>query len=571
MHEHPQMKEESKVMMDDKHEYGGANKITPSFDSSLKKQQYKEHEYESGSNNVIKTNNNKITINFKDTTNKSKMDISSTLINSAQNTNLSTPKNAKNLNVDEGNMTKNNFIINSKKPSVNISLTGATTKNNSRKVSEEKALKEHHKASNIVNYNNTILNSQNKISGVLVNHANPVQVYPKENYKVDSVDFNPKAIISATISSSKVTLKTSASNSNKNSNSNFVLSGKVKKTTPIDITNILRTNIVQSSSKMNLDEKHFASNHNTGKSTPNSKAFLDHNVVNNQNNNVNNSKTNASSTANNSKSLSKNSSHNESKSKIDEINNQIVKNGLKLYDNIQNNLNINKKNLTSKSNIPKKKGQITSMPVSTFQTKNNSKYNSKSENMSKVEIHDKIDKPIEKPVEKPVEKPLENNFFAKPKVSKDYSANVKKPEYSGTQKKNYTTTSSPNHYPMQFNKETSSMISHNLKGNYVNHMNNVNINNNNINSQVHSSKVSYSVSSAKVKEEQKIPSLKIKSMHEPKKESMQNPLNTSNASIVSTIREANYYKSQAESLINTIKTRIFTVLIFRLPKDEYLS
>lgn len=75
---------------------------------------------------------------------------------------------------------------------------------------------------------------------------------------------------------------------------------------------------------------------------------------------------------------------------------------------------------------------------------------------------------------------------------------------------------------------------------------------------MNSSKVSHSSSLVKGKEnDHKILSLKTKSIIErdhKTKENIKNTLNTSNTSIISTVRESNYYKGQAENLINYIKS-----------------
>ena len=137
---------------------------------------------------------------------------------------------------------------------------------------------------------------------------------------------------------------------------------------------------------------------------------------------------------------------------------------------------------------------------------------------------------------------------------------------------------------MQFNKELRVNISTNNKiltnkinPKQINNINNINININNINSGVNSKSNSNNVSLIKDKGEskdQKVMSLKNKTLHSNinsnihqnvknvnhhpvnylQKENIKNTLNTSNTSIISTVRESNYYKAQAESLINYIKS-----------------
>jgi len=528
MHE-PEKLDENNFQLEEKNDFSGGRMLNSNFDNIILKKynNMNEKTKEIDMMNMINSSkimNNKVSINYKDNKDlKSKVDISSTLIHSAQNTNLSTPKH-NNVDIYKGISNSNfqNNLNNNKKPSVTTCITGVTTKNNSRKVSEEKNGKDNKNSKNPLNknYNNTIINSNNNI---ISNIGSSCLSKEKEKEKVEKVEYkdsknlNPKTIISSTVTSSKVSLKSSTNNSNQNSNSNFILTGKIKKSSPIDLTNIIRTNIVQSSGKIQIDDNNYSSQ-NTGKNTPNSKAFLD---------------------GNSSKPPSENSrsgSNNDSKSKVEDLNNQIVKNGLKLYDNVQNNLNINKNNLTEKNNIVKKKGQILSIPLATNQSKQATKQNFKSENMVKIETsaRENVDN-----------KPIENNYLIKLKKE-----SIKDVHF----KKHNTSNNSPNHYPLHFNKEVNNRLlsSNQPKSNItnINHINNINININNVNN----SKVNNSVSSVKVNNEQKIISLKTKSIIDRKfKENIKNTLNTSNTSIVSIVRESNYYKTQAENLIAHIK------------------
>jgi len=576
MHVGPQKQEEEIINFEENTDLSGSSKLSPLLKRKNDNEKIKELEA------LNNSKNNKLTLNFKpDKEFKSKIDISATLMHSAQNTNLSTPKNH-NLNLfDAGSHNHNNFLIKPeyhKKPAATTLVSGVTTKNNSRKPSQDKNERgQNHLQSPNKNYlnvkpqnkyfNNTILNSNNPIASNTRKEKEKVSSISndfKENKQnKENKEFTQKGIISSTISSSKVSLKQTinSNNSNQNSNSNFMLTGSIKKS-PIDLSNILRTN-VPTSTKINLDDINNYSSQNTGKNTPNSKAFLD-----------GSSKPVSA--------YSKNSSANESKSKVDDLNNQIVKNGLKMYDNVQNNLNINKKNLTEKNNILKKKTQVLSIPVSTQQSKLNTKLNSKSENMSKVDI------PINNIVNNTSNtnstsnsnnKPIENNnYFTKVKkevINKDYNSNPNKKLIDSNINftKHKTSNNSPTHYPLQFNKEVnihnsninsnnnSKLVNHqpkvnssNYNYNHVNHINNINININHMNS----SKVSHSSSLVKGKEnDHKILSLKTKSIIErdhKTKENIKNTLNTSNTSIISTVRESNYYKGQAENLINYIKS-----------------
>ncbi len=216
--------------------------------------------------------------------------------------------------------------------------------------------------------------------------------------------------------------------------------------------------------------------------------------------------------------------------------------GLKLYDNVQTNLNFNKKNLATKNNIIKKKVQVFSLQ--------GSKLNSKSEKLAKVEVFNSNNN-----------QPKPKNESIRESISEynPYNPPIKKPDPLNFNKKHISAANSPNHFPFNISKDGKSIPTQGNNASYLSNLN-PNINNTNsilnpnINSLIGSSKVSNSVSSVKGKEDQKIISLKTKTFMEHKKEvGKNNPLNISNESILSTVRESNYYKSQAELLINYIK------------------